>query len=100
MARTFSDEDFNALPGYTAAARRLANHPTFKAAWEALEVFPAQSAEEWLSEKLLRLRNARKDDSRFDDMALDVILAFGLLCVEADREKTRLDREAYSEQAG
>lgn len=91
MAQTFSDENFNALPGYTAAARRLANHHTFKAAWEELEVFPAESAEEWLAEKLLRLRNARKDDSRFDEMALDVLLGFGMLCVEADREKTRLE---------
>jgi len=89
----YSDENFNALPGYTAAARRLASHQTFKGAWEALEIFPAESAEEWLAEKLLRLRNARKDDSRFDEMALDVLLAFGMLCVEADREKTRLDRE-------
>lgn len=91
--RSYSDENFNALPGYTAAARHLANHDTFKAAWEALEVFPVESAEEWLAEKLLRLRNARKDDSRFDEMALDVLLAFGMLCVEADREKTQLDRE-------
>lgn len=90
--QTFSDQDFNAMPGYTPAARRLANHASFKAAWESLEVFPAQSAEEWLDEKLVRLRNAREHES-FDDMALDVLLAFGMLCVEAERQKTRLDRE-------
>lgn len=91
MAKSYSDENFNALPGYAAAARRLANNPSFKAAWEELEVFPAESAEEWLTEKLIRLRNARGDESRFDELALDVLLAFGMLCVEADRENRRLE---------
>ena len=71
------------MPGYTRSARRITTRGSLRAAWNSLDLFSAAAAQDFLAEKLARI----SDDEEVQNVALEIILGFGVLAVEAEREE-------------
>lgn len=71
------------MPGYLASVRRIGMRGSLRAAWNSLDLFQGDDAEAFLKEKLERISK----DPDVQEVALDIILGFGVLAVEADREE-------------
>lgn len=74
------------MPGYVASTRRITHYGGYgglRAAWNSLDLFTADDAEDFLAEKLQSI----SDEDPVKERALQIILGFGLLAVEADREE-------------
>ena len=71
------------MPGYIASSRRINKCGSMRAAWNDLDLFTGAAAEDFLKEKLERL----SDNESTQKVALEIILGFGLLAVEAEREE-------------
>ena len=77
-------EDFDHLPGQVASQRRMVQHRAIFPAFNSLDIgFDHEAALEYLKEPSKAVKVP--DDQRGRLMGL--VLAFGMTCVEADRER-------------
>jgi hypothetical protein len=79
-------DDFDHLPGQLAAQRRITTygHAIFPA-FDSLEIFDHHAAIAYLQDPMKAVK--LPDDQR--GRASGIVLAFGLTCVEAERERLR-----------
>lgn len=90
------------IPGYLAAARQFSLYGSFRAGWNGLNVFDGKTAEAFLEDKLESIAGAfdmNVETGR--SVTLEVVLAFGVMAVLADRElreteyiNAKIEREA------
>lgn len=81
-------DDMDHLPGLLAAQRRLVSHGMkVYPAFDSLDIFDRIAAADYIADQLAAIKVPKEQRGRM----LGLVLAFGITCVEADRE---LHREA------
>lgn len=99
------------LPGYSAAGRRMSKHTSSLAAFNSLDIFDGDTAQQFLEDPARSLAAKVRNEvasgvgnlpSRPEDYFIEMAMLFAIVAVEADRERRRdvEDRQAGKADQG